>query len=44
MQHNEVPTRLVELIMDLGFDYDRLSTSGQETYDEIVAILSTLNQ
>lgn len=44
MSHNEALTRLVELILDLGFDYDRLSTSGQGTYDEIIAILSTLNQ
>lgn len=44
MSRNEALTRLVELILDLGFDYDRLSTSGKETYDEIVAILSTLNQ
>lgn len=34
--------KLFELIEDLGFDYDRMSTSGQETYDEITTIVAEL--
>ena len=26
---------ILDLIEDLGWDYDRLSSSGQETYDKI---------
>lgn len=27
--------QLIQLIEDLGFDYDRMSSSGQSTYDKI---------
>tara|TARA_A100001388_G_scaffold269362_1_gene245547 strand:- start:68 stop:259 length:192 start_codon:yes stop_codon:yes gene_type:complete len=27
--------KLIPLIADLGWDYDRMSSSGQETYDKI---------
>ncbi len=30
---------LLKLLDDLGWDYDRFSNSGQETYDEICKIL-----
>lgn len=36
--------KLSELLEDLGFDYDRLSNSGKETYDEICSILVKLTQ
>ena len=26
---------VLELIADLGWDYDRMSTSGQQTYDRL---------
>ena len=26
---------VLELIYELGFDYDRMSTSGKETYDKL---------
>ena len=26
---------VLELIFELGFDYDRMSTSGKETYDKL---------
>ena len=35
---------LSEKLLDLGFDYDCLSLSGQQTYDEIVVILAQLKQ
>jgi len=31
--------QLLKLIEDLGWDYDRFSNSGQETYDEISKLL-----
>jgi hypothetical protein len=31
---------LVKLITDLGWDYDRLSSSGQETLDKIFKLLN----
>ena len=34
--------KLLELIEDLGFDYDRMSTSGQATYDEIITIVAKM--
>ena len=40
----ELLEKLSELIEDLGFDYDRMSQSGQQTYTEICSILALLNQ
>ena len=37
--HKEV----LELIEDLGWDYDRMSSSGQETYDKICLKLGILD-
>ena len=31
-----------ELVGDLGWDYDRLSQSGQETYDKLVNFVESL--
>ena len=36
--------RLLELINDMGWDYDRFSSSGQETYDKICTILATIEE
>ena len=33
---------VLELIEDLGWDYDRMSSSGQETYDQICLKLGIL--
>lgn len=44
MDHDELIDKLVSLCEDLGFDYDRMSTSGQETYDEIMSILAKLQE
>lgn len=42
MDEDKLLTRLAELITSLGFDYDRLSKSGQATYDEICSIVNKL--
>ena len=31
--------RLIKLVGDLGWDYDRLSTSGQDTYNKLCDLL-----
>ena len=31
--------RLIKLVGDLGWDYDRLSSSGQETYNQLCDLL-----
>ena len=36
--------KLLELINDMGWDYDRFSSSGQETYDKICTILATVEE
>ena len=35
---------LLKLIDDMGWDYDRFSSSGQETYDKICTILATVKE
>ena len=35
--------QVVEKIVDLGWDYDRMSSSGQQVYDEILTILGVQN-
>ena len=36
--------KLLKLIDDMGWDYDRFSSSGQETYDKICTILATVEE
>ena len=36
--------KLLKLIDDTGWDYDRFSSSGQETYDKICVILGTVEE
>ena len=36
--------KLLELIDLMGFDYDRFSSSGQQTYDEICTIIATVEE
>ena len=36
--------KLLQLIDDMGWDYDRFSSSGQETYDKICVILGTVEE
>ena len=35
----EQKAKLIKLIGDLGWDYDRMSSSGQETYNKICDLL-----
>lgn len=35
---------IVKLIDDLSWDYDRLSTSGQETFDKLQNILKNIGE
>jgi len=35
---------LIQLIIDMQWDYDRLSSSGQQTLDKIYKILNTPNK
>tara|TARA_R110002020_G_scaffold434796_1_gene644960 strand:- start:499 stop:633 length:135 start_codon:yes stop_codon:yes gene_type:complete len=30
---------IIKLIKDLGWDYERFSSSGQETYDKIIELI-----
>jgi hypothetical protein len=32
-------TDIKELVEDLGWDYDRMSSSGKETYDKLCELL-----
>ena len=36
--------KLLQLIDDMGWDYDRFSSSGQETYDKICVILAKVKE
>ena len=44
MTQKQLLDLLSEKPLDLGFDYDCLRLSGQQTYDEIVVILAQLKQ
>ena len=35
----EQKAKLIKLIGDLGWDYDRMSSSGQQTYNELYDLL-----
>ena len=41
---NDEGDRLKTLIDDLGWDYQRMSRSGRETYDEIQQLLGGLSE
>ena len=36
--------KLLKLIDDMGWDFDRFSSSGQESYDKICTILATVKE
>lgn len=42
MDEDKVIQKLSELIGDLGFDYDRMSQAGKQTYDEICNLMQKL--
>ena len=41
---NDMGDKLLTLITDLGWEYQRLGVSGRETYDEIQQLLGTLQE
>lgn len=42
MDEEQLLNRLSQLLDDLAFDYERMSKSGQATYDEICSIVNIL--
>lgn len=42
MTEDELLARLTELLEHMGYDYDRFSASGRETYTEIMSIIALL--
>ena len=41
---NELGDKLTDLIDDLGWDYQRMSMSGREVFDEIHQLLGTIKE
>ena len=41
---NDMGDKLLTLITDLGWDYQRMSMSGREGYDEIQQLLGTITE
>ena len=41
---NDSGDKLLSLITDLGWDYQRMSRSGREVYDEIQQLLGTIKE
>ena len=41
---NDSGDKLLSLITDLGWDYQRMSRSGREVYDEIQQLLGTITE
>jgi len=39
---NELGDKLITLITDLGWEYQRMGRSGRETYDEIQQLIGTI--
>ena len=45
-QYQDMTDKLIDLADDLGWDYDRMSSSGQETLDKMYTVLGmqTINE
>ena len=41
---NDMGAKLLTLITDLGWDYQRMSMSGRQVYDEIQQLLGTITE
>ena len=41
---NDDGDKLLQLITDLGWDYQRMSMSGRQVYDEIQQLLGTITE
>lgn len=39
---NEILESIEDMVSDLGWEYDRMSSSGQETYDKLDKYLQNL--
>ena len=37
---NQILENIEDMVGDLGWDYDRMSSSGQETYDKLCELLN----
>lgn len=44
MDEDKLIQELAQLIEDMGWDYDRFSQAGQETYDKICSLMTKLTQ
>lgn len=44
MNMDDVINKLVTLLEDLGWDYDRMSESGKQTYTEICSLVYLLKE
>ena len=44
MRVNDLGDKLTTLIDDLGWDYQRMSMSGKQVYDEIQQLLGTITE
>lgn len=42
MTEDQLIQKLSELLEDFGYDYDRFSTSGKQTYEEIMSLVAKL--
>lgn len=42
MEEDKLLQELVKLVGDLGWDYDRFSMAGQETYDKLCSVVNKL--
>ena len=38
----DILKEIIDMVGDLGWDYDRMSQSGQETYDKLVNFVESL--
>lgn len=41
MNHQELLLRIASMIDDLGWDYDRMSSSGQTVYDKLALTINS---
>ena len=41
---NDLGDKLLSLITDLGWDYQRMSCSGRETYDEMMQMIGVIEE
>ena len=41
---NDEGDKLLQLITDLGWDYQRMSCSGRETYDEMMQMIGVIEE